>query len=206
MKKMKSNNLLRFPVTFVFIVLTGTKLICQTSIPEVLYKGTLTEQMNFLEEKTRIYENYRAIREDMFQLVRKNIADSLQKDRNKIIELTALKNSLNTRIDTLNNNLSDTKVKLNETTRTKNSISVIGIELNKVTYNSVIFIIIGSLIFLLVAGFLIFKRNMVVTMNTKEELAGLKAQFEEYRTKTRLDREKASMDHFNEIKKLKGIK
>jgi hypothetical protein len=193
-------------VIFVIIVFINTKLICQISIPEVLFKGTLTEQMNYLEEKTRIYEDYRAIREDMFQLVKKNVADSLLKDRNKIIELTALKNSLNTRIDSLNNSLSDTKDQLKETTRTKNSISVIGIELNKVTYNSVIIIIIGSLIFLLVAGFLIFKRNMVITLKTKEELAELKMQFEEYRTKTRLDREKASMDHFNEIKKLKGIK
>jgi hypothetical protein len=195
---------LRFPVIFVIIIFINTKLICQTSIPEVLQKGTLSEQMNYLEEKTRIYENYRAIREDMFQLVKKNVADSLRKDRNNIIELTALKNNLNTRIDSLYSNLSDTQDKLKETNRTKNSISVIGIELNKVTYNSVIIIIIGSLIFLLVVGFLIFKRNMVVTLNTKEELAELKSQFEEYRTKTRLDREKASMDHFKEIQKLKG--
>ena len=195
---------LRFLIIVVITAFINAKLICQVSIPEILQKGTLTEQMNYLEEKTRIYEDYRAIREDMFQLVKKNVADSLLKSGNKIIELTAIKNSLNTRIDSLNNSLTDTKDQLKETTRTKNSISVIGIELNKVTYNSVIIIIIGSLIFLLVAGFLIFKRNMVVTLKTKEELAELKAQFEEYRTKTRLDREKASMDHFNEIKKLKG--
>jgi len=195
---------LRFLIIVVITAFINAKLICQVSIPEILQKGTLTEQMNYLEEKTRIYEDYRAIREDMFQLVKKNVADSLLKSGNKIIELTAIKNSLNTRIDSLNKSLTDTKDQLKETTRTKNSISVIGIELNKVTYNSVIIIIIGSLIFLLVAGFLIFKRNMVVTLKTKEELAELKAQFEEYRTKTRLEREKMSMDHFNEIKKLKG--
>ncbi len=195
---------LRFPVFFVIIIFINTKVICQTSVPEVLFKGTLTEQMNYLEEKTRIYENYRAIREDMFQLVKKNVADSLLKDRNKIIELTAIKSSLITRIDSLNSNLSDTKNQLKETNRTKNSIRVIGFELNKFTYNSVIIIIIGSLIFLLIGGFLIFKRNMVITLNTKKELAELKTQYEEYRTKTRLEREKMSMDHFNEIKKLKG--
>jgi hypothetical protein len=200
---MNSKSLI-FPAFLVILVFINTKLICQTSVPEILHKGTIPEQMNYLEEKTRIYEDYRAIREDMFQLVKKNVADSLLKDRNKINELTALKNGLNTRIDSLNESLTDTKNTLKETTRTKNSISVIGIELNKVTYNSIIIIIIGSLIFLLVTGFLIFKRNMVVTLNTKEELAELKVQFEEYRTKTRLDREKASMDHFNEIKKLKG--
>lgn len=189
----------------VAIMLLGTATVrSQVTIPEILKKGTLKEQMNYIGEKTIIYENYRAIREDMFQLVKNNAVDSLLKAKNKIIEFSGLNSSLIIRIDSLNNILVSTKEQLKEATRTKNSIRVIGIGLNKVAYNSIMIIIIGSLVFLLVIGFLAFKRNRVITLNTKKEFSELKTEFDGYRNKTRLDREKMSMDHFKEIQKLQG--
>jgi hypothetical protein len=195
---------LKLVFTIIILVAGFTRGISQTTMPEILEKGTLQEQMKYLEEKTRIYENYRAIREDMFQLVMKNTLDSLQKAKNNINELSLQKKNLNSRIDSLNKNLVTTKDQLGEMTRTKDSISIIGIEMNKIAYNSLMWTIIAVLALLLVIGFLAFKRNRVVTVSTKKELAELKSEFEAYRTKTRLDREKMSMDHFNEIKKLKG--
>ena len=50
---------------------------CQTAMPEVLDTGTLDNQFTYIHERTRIYENYRAIREDMFQKIRSNAMDSL---------------------------------------------------------------------------------------------------------------------------------
>lgn len=194
----------RFVFTIAILMAGITKGISQTTIPEILEKGTIPEQMNYLEEKTRIYENYRAIREDMFQLAKKNALDSLLKAKNRIHESLILNKSLNSRIDSLNSKLGKTQDQLNEMTRTKNSISVLGIGMNKIAYNSLMWTIIAVLILLLAIGFLAFKRNRVVTVSTKKELAELKSEFEAYRTKSRLDREKMSMDHFNEIKKLKG--
>jgi uncharacterized membrane-anchored protein YhcB (DUF1043 family) len=65
-------------------------------------------------------------------------------------------------------------------------------------------IIVAALAFLLVTGYLAFKRTFIVTRNTKSELSDLKKEFDEYRNKTRLEREKMSMDHFKEVQKLKG--
>ena len=123
----------------VAIMLLGTATgRSQVTIPEIFKKGTLTEQMNYLEEKTRIYENYRAIREDMFQLVKNNAVDSLLEAKNKIVEFSGLNSSLIIRIDSLKNILGTTKEQLKEATRTKNSIRVIGFGVNKVAYNSII--------------------------------------------------------------------
>lgn len=189
----------------VAMMLLGTATLkSQVTIPEILEKGTLKEQMNYLEEKTRIYENFRAIREDMFQLVKKNAVDSLLKAKNKIVEFSGLNSILITRIDSLDNILVTTKEQLQEAKRTKNSIRVIGIGVNKVAYNSIMIIVIGSLVFLLVVGFIAFKRNRITTQNTKKEFSELQTEFDAYRNKTRLDREKMSMDHFKEIKKLQG--
>lgn len=194
----------RFAFT-IFIMMVGiTTVISQTAIPDILYQGTLKDQMNYLDEKTRIYENYRAIREDMFQLIKKNAVDSLVKIKGQVSMLAGMNKSLVMRNDSLSVILADKETKLNEAVNTKNSIKVIGIEINKIAYNSIMWIIVAVLGFLLAAGFLAFKRNRVVTLNTKKELDELKSEFEAYRQKTRLEREKMSMDHFNEIKRLKG--
>ena len=176
----------------------------QTAIPEILYKGSVTDQMTYIETRTNIYQDYRAIREDMFQLIKKNAIDSLASARNRNTGLLISNSDLKLRIDTLNNTLATTNEDLREMTRTKNAITILGISLNKNVYNSIMWIIVAALLFLLVTGYLAFKKSFSVLRNSKNELAELKKEFDEYRTKTRLEREKMSMDHFKEVQKLKG--
>jgi hypothetical protein len=181
-----------------------TKAAGQTAIPEVLEKGTLSEQMNYLEEKTRIYEYYRAIREDMFQLIKRNAVDSLVKVKNQVNMLAGMNSNLVAQIDTLTTTLSDKETQLDEAIKTKDGIRILGMNLNKATYNSIMWIIVIGLLFLLGMGFLIFKRNLAVMLRTKKDLEEMKTEFEAYRQKKRVEIEKLGMDHFNELKKLKG--
>ncbi len=186
------------------MVMAVMQLNGQTTMPDVLIKNPLKEQMNFLEERTKIYENYRAIREDMFQKIKGNISDSLSAVYSKIARLNNMVSTLNKTIDSLSTTLETTKTSLEGATRTKNSISILGIEVNKLSYNAIMWIIVAGLVTLMVFGFLIFKRNMSVTISTNKEFRELKDEFEAYRKTTREGREKMSMDHFNEIKRLKG--
>jgi hypothetical protein len=195
---------IRFILIVAFIVIGTRTGISQIAVPEILEKGNLTDQLKFIEEKTLIYENYRAIREDMFQRIKKNTVDSLTTARNTITGFIVLTGNLNLRIDSLKNDLASVREELKHMTTTKNSIHVLGFELNKTAYNSVMWTIVLVLAALLVIGFLAFKSNLYTTLNTKKELKELKEEFEAYRQKTRLEREKVSMDHFNEIRKLKG--
>ncbi len=176
----------------------------QNAIPEVLNKSSIKEQMLFIEERTRIYENYRAIREDMFQKLITNISDTISVSKSRIEGLNNSISALNTRIDSLGNSLMTTKSALEETTRTKNSIRVLGIEINKVAYNALMWIIVAALLSILGIGFLIFKRNLSVFTSTKSELKTLQEEFDAYRKTTREAREKMSMDHFKEVQRLKG--
>ena len=195
---------LRFTVT-VIIILTGTiKSIGQSPMPEILEQGTIREQMNYLEERTRIYENYRAIREDMFQMIKRNAVDSLLKVQGQVTILAGMNKNLLARIDSLTISLTDTKSLLAEAVSTKENIGVLGMNLNKTAYNSIMWVIVGILLFLLALGFLVFKRNLTVMLRTKKDLDELKIEFEAYRQKKRIEIEKMGMDHFNEIRKLKG--
>lgn len=190
--------------SILFIVFINAK--GQTTMPDVLNKNSLKEQLNYIEEKTRIYENYRAIREDMFQKIKGNISDTLSSSNNKIALLKNTASELNHTIDSLNTLYETTNSNLESVTRSKNSIKVLGAEVNKTTYNTLMWTIAGGLIAILAIGFLAFKRNMTVTHNTKKELLDLKNEFETYKKAAREAREKVSMAHFLELKKLKGEK
>ncbi len=194
----------RFALTIIILVSGITRGISQTAIPEVLEKGTLREQMSYLEEKTRIYEYYRAIREDMFQLIKRNAVDSLAKAQGQIMILAGMNRNLVARIDSLTANVSDLESRLDEAVSTKDSIRVLGMNINKNAYNAIMWIIVAALLFLLGLGFLVFKRNLSVMLSTKKELDELKTEFETYRQKKRIEIEKMGMDHFNELRKLRG--
>lgn len=176
----------------------------QSTMPEVLENGTLIDQMDYIEQRTRIYENYRAIREDLFQKIKKNSLDSLVRAKNEISGLIDTRSQLTARIDSLNSNLEGTREQLDEMTLTKNAVKVFGIEVNKVTYNLVMLSVIGGLLVVLVFGYLAYIRTRAVTVAARKEHEELKQEFDKYRTESREAREKLVMDHFLEIKKLRG--
>ena len=194
----------KYLLTSAMILMAVINANSQTAMPEELNSSSIDGQIKYLEEKTRIYENYRAIREDMFQMINRNIRDTLSSGRNKINELNNLTSALRVTYDSLNLILENTTTNLNEVTATKNSISVLGLEVNKTTYNSIMWTVVFILLVVLAIGFLIFKRNLFTTIRTGKELKDLRDEFEAYRQSTRVAREKMQMDHFNEIKKLKG--
>jgi hypothetical protein len=200
------NSQSRFVLILAVLVLAAIKVNCQTTIPDVLTKNSLKEQMNYIEERTKIYENYRAIREDMFQKLKVNIADTISEAKKNISALSIEKEILKNSIDSLSGNLKTVQTSLEEITRTKNSIKVLGIEVSKVIYNLIMWTILALLTGCIIIGFLLFKRNLSITNDTKKEYRELKDEFETYRKTAREAREKMSMDHFKEIQKLKGSK
>jgi uncharacterized protein HemX len=144
------------------------------------------------------------VREDIFQKISKNTIDTLSKSTTRINTLILRNNVLNNRIDSLRKAQESFNAELKEVTRTKESISVLGLEINKKTYNSFMWTIMAVLIALLLIGYFTFRQNRMVTLRTKKDLNELMDEYEKYKKKTRLEREKMTIDHFNEIKKLRG--
>ncbi|MEA1886558.1 MAG: hypothetical protein U9N72_05050 [Bacteroidota bacterium] len=194
----------RYVLIIAFMVMIVNKGNSQRTLPDELLTNTIEGQIEYIEERTRIYENYRAIREDMFQKINSNVMDSLIAYKNEITGLNNRISTLNSANDSLNNSLEKTISSLEDVTRTKNNIRLFGLEINKVAYNLIMLTIIAALIVLLVIGFMLFKRNRYLTIKTRKEFNNLKDEFEEYRQSSRRAREKMTMEHFREIQKLKG--
>lgn len=176
----------------------------QPQPPIDLINAPIREQFSSIESRTRIYDNFRAVREDMFQKIKKNVNDSLSTMHKKISELNNQTGALRTEIDSLNSRLGTTRANLDETTRSKNSVPFLGMEVEKGTYNSIMWSIIIILLLVLLTGFLVFRRNQKIVVNRNKDLEDLKVEFEAYRKTSREAREKMALQHFNELKKLRG--
>ena len=200
MKRISFTHVLVFSV----IYFTGITAIGQTAMPVELTSNTIGEQIQYLEKHTRIYEGYRAIREDMYQKINGNFIDTLQAEKSRVAALESLTTNLNGKTDSLNTLLNTTRANLQEITNTKNNIRVLGLEIRKGAYNTIMWTIVGGLVFVLALGFLVFKRNLTVLLRTEKDLRELKDEFAAYKQTSRLAREKLEMDNFRAIQKLKG--
>lgn len=187
-----------------FLTLTLKSIGQTTTMPEELQKIPVRDQLNYVEAHTRIYENFRAIREDIFQKLKKNVSDTLSYWHQQMAVLKKGTSNLNRTIDSLNTTLNTTKTNLTDITNSKNSIRFLGMEVDKGTYNTIMWAIIIVLLLILVIGLLVFRRNQTVIINRNKDLQDLKNEFEAYRKTSREAREKMALAHFNELKKLRG--
>jgi hypothetical protein len=185
-------------ISFTVITAAG-----QTAMPNELTTSPIQDQINYIEKHTRIYDDFRAIREDMFQKINRNFMDTLKAEKSRVTALKNLTSDLNRKTDSINALLNTTRVSLKEVTTTKNSIRFLGVQMNKGTYNTIMWIVIGGLAFILALGFLVFKRNLKVLLRTDKDLKELKDEFAAYKQSSRLAREKVEMDLFRANQKLK---
>jgi hypothetical protein len=178
----------------------------QSPMPDALMKGSVQEQVNAIYERTKVFENYRAVREDMFQKLIGNLADTVKVSTEKLRTLGNNLILLNRKVDSLTNELKTTQSSLQEAVTTKNSFRIFGREVNKSSYNATMWIVVIGLAVFAVFVFFLFKRSIVLMHQAEKELKEMKNEFLEYRKSAREAREKMSMDHFNEIKRLRGGK
>ncbi len=189
------------------IILNLSSIYCaqaQTSTPEVLDTATLQQQLDYMEERMNIYNGYRAVRDDIFLKMNKNSLDSLSAAKREISQLEASLTTTRSDMASLQKTLQQTSEDRDLAIKNKNSMSFIGIQMNKALYNSILWIIILALVALLIILFLMFKRSFVVTRQTTKDLEETREEFDSYRQQSRERYEKLVVQHHQEVLKLKG--
>lgn len=170
---------------------------------ELMDTATIQSQLDYVREKTNVYNGFRAIHEDIFKKMSRNALDTVNAEKRVVVDLTDKLHDRSATIDSLNAALNETKEMLTSATDTKNKLAFIGIEMDKALYYTIVYAIIIALIAALIFGYLIFKRNLSAIRSTTKDLEQIKEEFEEYRRTSRERHEALVLSHFNEIKKLK---
>ena len=189
----------------VLILGTASQAMSQATGPETLETGTLQEQYDYVQQRTRIYEGFRAVREDMFQKLKQNSLDSLRQSRRETRSYQEQLAAANTQIEALESSLETTIEERDQAIREKDSLYFLGIPMQKTFYNVLLWAIIAGLLAFALILFVLFRRSHRVTRQTQKDLNEIKDEYEDYRKTSRERFEQQSIDHFNEIRKLKGI-
>jgi tetrahydromethanopterin S-methyltransferase subunit B len=178
-------------------------LTAQSPMPAILDSASLDSQLEYLQERTRIYNGFRAIRDDIFLKMQGNALDSLNKEKLEVARLSSELTERNFQIETLKSDLTRAKNERDQAIRTKDSFSALGIQMQKGLYNTILWIIVLGLVIVGILLFLMFKRSYVVTVQTKKELDNIQDEYEDHRKTSREKYEKLVVAHHNEIMKLK---
>ncbi len=191
-------------ITSFCVSMTGSVLLqAQYKMPAEMDSSSIESQLNYIREKTRIYNDYRAIRDDIFLKMRRNVLDSLNEVKLEGARLNSELSDREFQIETLNSELERVKNEKDKAIRTKDALSFLGIQMNKALYNTIMWVIVLALAACAIILFLLFKRTHAVTNQTRKELENIQEEYESYRKSSREKYEKLVVNHHNEIMKLK---
>jgi len=150
--------------------------------------GTIESQFEFLYKKSGRYQDYRVIKINQLLKFRNNVYDTLKLDRKKYLDSQNIISKQKTEIDSLNSKLIAINDNLSTVTKEKDSIKLLGMQLSKVGYNSLLWTIIAALTALLAFFISKFKRSNAITIEANKNKAEIEKEYDEYKQRT-LERE-----------------
>lgn len=172
--------------------------------------GRIDSQFEFLYKKSGNYRSegkrYEVVRTLSLDKLRQNVLDSLSAYNIKIDELNTTISGHETTIGSLNKKLEDTTVNLEAVTEEKDSMSFLGILVEKATYNTILWSIIGGLLALMLFFMYKFRRSNVLTQEAKTNLAELETEYEDHRRRALEREQKISRQLQDEINRYKKSK
>lgn len=150
--------------------------------------NTLNEQMVDAFERSNSYQEYKVIKKSQLATLKRNILDSVSGLEKRI---DAQQNELaqqKSEIDSLRENLQNTKQNLAISKEKEDGIEFMGILTSKATYNTIMWTLI--LILLLISGFLFYRflNSHKITNAAQLKMAEMEIELEDYRRNS-LERE-----------------
>ncbi|MBU3010367.1 hypothetical protein KO506_03060 [Polaribacter vadi] len=193
---------MRFKTLFFSVLFISTSIFSQQSEQQTKPEDTsLKGQFDKIYRISTTYQVYKVIDKEKFLKLKSNVLDSLQDAKNLILEKENLLKTERENIKKTKETLAKTKTDLEVSNLKENSISLLGIQLSKVTYNLVLWSII--VISLLALFYFIFKfsRSNVLTKQAQNNLIDVEQEFENHRKKSIEREQKLRRELQDEINK-----
>ncbi len=174
-----------------------------------LSDGTIDEKFDYILRKSGDFRGtngqmYEAVKRSMILTLRAHTIDSLKTVHKDLSATQAVVKTQAKEITDLKASLTNTQTSLDNTNAEKNSMSLLGMQMSKTSYNVLMWTIIAGLLALLLFFIYKFKNSNTITKKAKYALAEIEEEFEEHR-KTALEREqkvrRQLQDEINKQKK-----
>ena len=189
----------------ILFILLFTQTIIAQNADNVEQTNTVENQFKKLYKNSNNYQIYKVVKKNEYLSLQKSILDSIKVIKTdaaskqiKINEQLKAITSLQTKIDTLNGDLSVSIEK-------EDSFSLLGMSLNKATYNTILWSIIAGLLIGLAFFIYRFNNSNSVTKETKSLLVDIEEEFEKYKKNSIEKEQKLRRQLQDEINKQRGV-
>lgn len=174
-------------ITLSFSVLASAQNVAKNANLK-LKEGPISEQFEFILKNSNKYKNYKVVKRDWIEKLQKNVADSINAAQKDLSTEVAKVATQQTEIEKLKIDLAAVNQKIEDLNTEKDSISLLGLQLSKGSYQSLMWGIIAVLAVLWLFFTYKFKASNTVTKEAKTKLAETEHEFEEHRKRS-LERE-----------------
>jgi preprotein translocase subunit SecF len=169
---------------FTAILLTTTSFAQETVVADISING----QFETILRISTNYKGYKVINKEKFLQLKQNVLDSIKTSQNLVTQKNRLLKADKQIIKRTQDLLNKTQLELSATVLKEDSISFLGMQLSKVSYNIILWTLILSLISALVYVILIFLKNNIHTKEAKNNLLIVEKELEQH-IKNAIDRE-----------------
>lgn len=182
----KGNEVMRHTFSRLLLVLMifsfSSGVFAQTTSFKAAYDSlNIGAQFDFLFKKANRYQEYKVMNIVGYNLLKQNALDSIEVYSQEISQHKKTINTLNGQIKLNDIKIDSLTTALSETKRQQNSMSLIGIDVSKEAYNSIMWGIVVCLIIVAAIIFFLFKRGHSVVKSTKKRLDEVQDEFEKHR-------------------------
>lgn len=153
-----------------------------------LNSGSLDNQFEFVIQRSNNYQEFKVVKKTWLYTLKAHTLDSLKAANKNLGDTQTIVDTQNQEISKLKSSLSNTQNSLDETNLEKNSMSLFGMQMSKLGYNTLLWSIIAALLALLLLFIYKFKNSNAVTKEAKTALTETEEEFEDHR-RVALERE-----------------
>jgi len=150
--------------------------------------GSVKEQFDHVYNKSGSYQEYKVIKKNLYNVLKKNVLDSIHNQKTKISETNSLLKKQSNEINTLSASLDQLKIELEQSKKEKNSLSFLGIKLKKGAFLGLMWSIFVLLLLGLATLFYLYNNNNKISKKANEDLKELEIEFKNARSRA-LERE-----------------
>ena len=172
--------------------------------------GSINSQFDYIYLKSGNYradgKRYEVVRTLSLDKLRQNVLDTINAANKKAAELQGVINTQESTIASLNEKLSETTENLTSVTDEKDSMSLLGAQVSKATYNIILWTMILGLFLLLLLFIFKFRQSNVLTQEAKSNLSDLESEYEDHRRRALEREQRISRQLQDEINKYRKSK
>jgi hypothetical protein len=175
-------NLKKLYAILLFAIIGLTPAAMAQDVPQ---ENTLQEQFRSIKDRSNNYQEYKVVKENLLDQFYDNVRDSINIAKQRILEAQNTITTQQQEINRLNDEVAERQEAVEQSEYAIAHTQLLGIDIEKETYNFVVWGIILALLIVLAVAFLKYKSSNKIAVKKRSEYEALDEEFNEYKVRSR---------------------